>query len=185
MVTDDNELVDTEKIYDNSKSEQIINDSKTEPNFSIESTEKITEGKAEEKPLDNDDVKKCIPDDQYQEISENEEIYIDEEEYLDDDEHYEELNEKSGPDDECSEEGSDQHEEDRENGDGEEGNEVRVFITYELFLYSFLFITKKNCLQDEAVAQKELDDDEDRRNPQYIPKRGFFYEHDDRTVNTS
>jgi len=30
--------------------------------------------------------------------------------------------------------------------------------------------------------EKKLDDDEDRRNPQYIPKRGTFYEHDDRTV---
>ena len=30
--------------------------------------------------------------------------------------------------------------------------------------------------QEEAA----VDDDEDRRNPQYIPKRGVFYEHDDR-----
>lgn len=28
-----------------------------------------------------------------------------------------------------------------------------------------------------------MDDDEDRRNPQYIPKRGTFYEHDDRTTD--
>lgn len=28
-----------------------------------------------------------------------------------------------------------------------------------------------------------MDDDEDRRNPQYIPKRGTFYEHDDRTAD--
>ena len=34
---------------------------------------------------------------------------------------------------------------------------------------------------DEQAAAKPLDDDEDRRNPQYIPKRGGFYEHDDRT----
>nr|CAD7414042.1 unnamed protein product [Timema cristinae] len=36
----------------------------------------------------------------------------------------------------------------------------------------------------ESVPSKEkkLDDDEDRRNPQYIPKRGTFYEHDDRTA---
>lgn len=38
--------------------------------------------------------------------------------------------------------------------------------------------------QGNAAAQKKLDDDEDRRNPQYIPKRGFFYEHDDRTAGT-
>jgi len=30
--------------------------------------------------------------------------------------------------------------------------------------------------------EKKLDDDEDRRNPQYIPKKGTFYEHDDRGV---
>ncbi|KAJ9598926.1 hypothetical protein L9F63_026538 [Diploptera punctata] len=36
----------------------------------------------------------------------------------------------------------------------------------------------------ESVPPKEkkLDDDEDGRNPQYIPKRGTFYEHDDRTA---
>ncbi|XP_063990245.1 protein CASC3 isoform X2 [Diachasmimorpha longicaudata] len=35
--------------------------------------------------------------------------------------------------------------------------------------------------QEEDKPPKKLDDDEDRRNPQYIPKRGTFYEHDDRT----
>ncbi|XP_076174148.1 CASC3 exon junction complex subunit isoform X2 [Ptiloglossa arizonensis] len=37
--------------------------------------------------------------------------------------------------------------------------------------------------QEEEKPQKKLDDDEDRRNPQYIPKRGTFYEHDDRTAD--
>lgn len=37
--------------------------------------------------------------------------------------------------------------------------------------------------QEEEKPQKKLDDDEDRRNPQYIPKRGTFYEHDDRTID--
>lgn len=32
------------------------------------------------------------------------------------------------------------------------------------------------------MKNKKLDDDEDRRNPQYIPKKGTFYEHDDRTT---
>ena len=32
--------------------------------------------------------------------------------------------------------------------------------------------------QEELKAK--VDDDEDRRNPQYIPKKGMFYEHDDR-----
>ncbi|XP_046739131.1 protein CASC3-like isoform X3 [Diprion similis] len=36
--------------------------------------------------------------------------------------------------------------------------------------------------QEEDKPQRKLDDDEDRRNPQYIPKRGTFYEHDDRTT---
>jgi len=33
------------------------------------------------------------------------------------------------------------------------------------------------------AREKKLDDDEDRRNPQYIPKKGTFYEHDDRTAD--
>lgn len=32
------------------------------------------------------------------------------------------------------------------------------------------------------VVDKELDFDEDKRNPQYIPKKGAFYQHDDRMV---
>ncbi|CAH2011216.1 unnamed protein product [Acanthoscelides obtectus] len=34
----------------------------------------------------------------------------------------------------------------------------------------------------ESAPQKKVDDDEDKKNPQYIPKRGTFYEHDDRTL---
>lgn len=34
----------------------------------------------------------------------------------------------------------------------------------------------------ESVPAKKVDDDEDKKNPQYIPKRGTFYEHDDRTA---
>lgn len=36
--------------------------------------------------------------------------------------------------------------------------------------------------EQEADAKKKVDDDEDRSNPQYIPKKGTFYEHDDRTL---
>ena len=32
----------------------------------------------------------------------------------------------------------------------------------------------------DGQEETAVDDDEDRRNPQYIPKRGVFYEHDDR-----
>ncbi|KAG5861180.1 hypothetical protein JTB14_010346 [Gonioctena quinquepunctata] len=34
----------------------------------------------------------------------------------------------------------------------------------------------------ESVPTRKVDDDEDKKNPQYIPKRGNFYEHDDRTA---
>lgn len=34
----------------------------------------------------------------------------------------------------------------------------------------------------EGESKKKVDDDEDRSNPQYIPKKGTFYEHDDRTA---
>ncbi|XP_054290270.1 protein CASC3-like isoform X1 [Macrosteles quadrilineatus] len=47
-------------------------------------------------------------------------------------------------------------EDEREDGDGQEENSVG--------------------------KDKKLDDDEDKRNPQYIPKKGTFYEHDDRTM---
>lgn len=36
---------------------------------------------------------------------------------------------------------------------------------------------------EEHDESKKVDDDEDRSNPQYIPKRGVFYEHDDRTAD--
>ncbi|KAJ3648053.1 hypothetical protein Zmor_019889 [Zophobas morio] len=35
----------------------------------------------------------------------------------------------------------------------------------------------------ESVPARKVDDDEDKKNPQYIPKRGTFYEHDDRTID--
>lgn len=34
----------------------------------------------------------------------------------------------------------------------------------------------------ESSSLKKVDDDEDKKNPQYIPKKGSFYEHDDRTA---
>ncbi|XP_063897480.1 protein CASC3 isoform X2 [Helicoverpa armigera] len=35
---------------------------------------------------------------------------------------------------------------------------------------------------ENKESERRVDDDEDRSNPQYIPKRGTFYEHDDRTA---
>ncbi|XP_023937180.2 putative mediator of RNA polymerase II transcription subunit 12 [Bicyclus anynana] len=37
--------------------------------------------------------------------------------------------------------------------------------------------------REKQEAERRVDDDEDRSNPQYIPKRGTFYEHDDRTAD--
>jgi len=37
------------------------------------------------------------------------------------------------------------------------------------------------CGQEQSLsepAEKQLDIDEDRRNPAYIPRKGYFYEHD-------
>lgn len=36
--------------------------------------------------------------------------------------------------------------------------------------------------ENDGENKKKVDDDEDRSNPQYIPKKGTFYEHDDRTA---
>uniref|UniRef100_A0A182JVB3 Protein CASC3 n=1 Tax=Anopheles christyi TaxID=43041 RepID=A0A182JVB3_9DIPT len=36
--------------------------------------------------------------------------------------------------------------------------------------------------EQDADIRRKVDDDEDRSNPQYIPKKGTFYEHDDRTA---
>ena len=39
-----------------------------------------------------------------------------------------------------------------------------------------------NLTGSGPMSPKTLDDDEDRRNPAFIPRRGNFYEHDDRQV---
>lgn len=41
---------------------------------------------------------------------------------------------------------------------------------------------RENPDEPEGEGKKKVDDDEDRSNPQYIPKKGTFYEHDDRTA---
>ncbi|XP_069676047.1 protein CASC3-like isoform X2 [Periplaneta americana] len=58
--------------------------------------------------------------------------------------------------------------------DEEEDDDDSVIVEYE----------REEGDGQESIPPKEkkLDDDEDRRNPQYIPKRGTFYEHDDRTA---
>jgi len=48
-------------------------------------------------------------------------------------------------------------------------------------LSSIVFSCRSASQLEKETAGKELDDDEDRKNPQFIPKKGYFYEHDDRT----
>ncbi len=44
---------------------------------------------------------------------------------------------------------------------------------------SWLYVTL--CpTQEQPDKPEELDDDEDRKNPAYIPRKGAFYEHDTR-----
>lgn len=66
---------------------------------------------------------------------------------------------------------------------------MRKFIHFEPFRYSqldgsiILDLERQRGDGEEHDESKKVDDDEDRSNPQYIPKRGVFYEHDDRTAD--
>lgn len=42
--------------------------------------------------------------------------------------------------------------------------------------------SKQRGSTEDEEEQKKLDEDEDRKNPQYIPKKGTFYEHDNRNT---
>lgn len=65
----------------------------------------------------------------------------------------------------------------READDGHDGEEDG----------SIILDLERQCGDGEENDEegKKVDDDEDRSNPQYIPKRGVFYEHDDRTADES
>ena len=49
-------------------------------------------------------------------------------------------------------------------------------------LYTFICYCIIYCIEQEQVssetAEKKLDIDEDKQNPAYIPRKGYFYEHD-------
>ncbi|KAF5287992.1 hypothetical protein FQA39_LY15574 [Lamprigera yunnana] len=51
--------------------------------------------------------------------------------------------------------------------------------------YDSVVLEREEGDGQESVTAKRVDDDEDKKNPQYIPKRGTFYEHDDRTLEDS
>ena len=42
-----------------------------------------------------------------------------------------------------------------------------------MFIYSFYIL-----LKEQPPKNKELDDDQDKKNPAYVPRKGAFYEHD-------
>ena len=48
--------------------------------------------------------------------------------------------------------------------------------------YTCIFAYQVICLciplQEQPDAGENVDDDEDKKNPAYVPKRGAFYEHD-------
>lgn len=67
-------------------------------------------------------------------------------------------------------EDEDDFEDDDVDDNGEEGSVV-------------LDLDRQRVDGEEDGEKKKVDDDEDRSNPQYIPKRGVFYEHDDRTAD--
>ncbi|KAL1379499.1 hypothetical protein pipiens_014858, partial [Culex pipiens pipiens] len=93
----------------------------------------------------------------------------------DGEEEYDEQDEESG---ESGESGDEEEEEEEELGSETDGggsdDDVIEVLDYER--------QSGDGQEQEADAKKKVDDDEDRSNPQYIPKKGTFYEHDDRTL---
>lgn len=82
---------------------------------------------------------------------------------------YESVDESEARDDEREKSGS----RNSENDDGDHsGSETGDSVILE----------REEGDGQESVPAKKVDDDEDKKNPQYIPKRGTFYEHDDRTA---
>jgi hypothetical protein len=59
---------------------------------------------------------------------------------------------------------------------------LEIKVIFYLMLYIFQLYSSVSYFFIFSVKAQAVDHDEDRRNPQYIPKRGTFYEHDDRTA---
>lgn len=78
--------------------------------------------------------------------------------------------------------GSYTDEEDEENADDEKQVRSRGSSRSETESEDDVILEREEGDGQESVPQKKVDDDEDKKNPQYIPKRGTFYEHDDRTA---
>ncbi|XP_058459499.1 ataxin-2 homolog [Malaya genurostris] len=91
-----------------------------------------------------------------------------------DGEEYDEQEEESESGEEEELAGSEDEEEEEEEGDDGSDDDVIEVLDYER--------QSGDGQEQEADSKRKVDDDEDRSNPQYIPKKGTFYEHDDRTV---
>lgn len=81
---------------------------------------------------------------------------------------YDTASEESGSGDYSEESGTEEEDEEPENEDGS------IILDVER--------QSGDGQEQDAENKKKVDDDEDRSNPQYIPKKGTFYEHDDRTA---
>ena len=144
---------------DAEKDDKVVDDVDARQSGVTQSASSLETVQEEEKLVDDKPKEEPSSSADHGELqAEDEEVHRDDDE-LEEGEHEEEELEGEHEEGE-HEEG--EHEEDetvegeREEGDGEESGE-------------------------DGAPAKPLDDDEDRRNPQYIPKRGGFYEHDDRT----
>ena len=80
----------------------------------------------------------------------------------------EQKNHKAGADDQDAEDGDNEEDVDDPDDDDDDVSDPDNVLTEE------------REAGDGQEENKKVDDDEDRRNPQYIPKKGMFYEHDDR-----
>lgn len=92
----------------------------------------------------------------------------------DGEEEYDEQDEESGESGESGEEEEDEEDLGSDTDGGGSDDDVIEVLDYER--------QSGDGQEQEADAKKKVDDDEDRSNPQYIPKKGTFYEHDDRTL---
>ncbi|KAG5673072.1 hypothetical protein PVAND_003147 [Polypedilum vanderplanki] len=75
---------------------------------------------------------------------------------------YEDSEEDSMDEEEATDDEDEPQDDERESGDDDDENQEEQ--------------------ESEGGTKKKVDHDEDRSNPQYIPKKGTFYEHDDRTA---
>ncbi|XP_054167942.1 protein CASC3-like isoform X2 [Oppia nitens] len=163
MQIESNDSETVEKVNDSPKVDNVesINCESTKEivnnEQSVINSDKDVEDKEPSKEI-NDLPKEIIVNEE--DVDDNDDS--DREELGDNDDEYEDIDDsdevsvETDNEDKMSKENEDEDNE-RQQGDGEE-----------------------SVSSQSAQKDKNLDHDEDKRNPQYIPKRGPFYEHDDR-----